>query len=228
MTDCRNPSWADTSATPLTFDTRRSKHRDTQGHNRHSRAEPALVETGAGTQGWAPRWETCATPIRSPGRGRAVATRPVHPECPDASSGCIEGPAQLSVWGGAHTSIGDEVARPSSLNNLPPTSNCSDLRGSLESSPHVYVINAKAGIQRRGIPLTESEHLHQLGSLEITERLCYSVAEQKDPADAQPPIMSIIKSHESRFRRSAPGGTPGVPFSAKTVPSSGQSVPSPR
>ena len=41
---------------------------------------------------------------------------PVHPECPDASSGCIEGPAQLSVWGGAHASIGDKVARPSSLN----------------------------------------------------------------------------------------------------------------
>ena len=38
---------------------------------------------------------------RSPGWGGAGAARPVHPECPDASSGCIEGPAQLSVWGGA-------------------------------------------------------------------------------------------------------------------------------
>ena len=38
---------------------------------------------------------------RSPGWGGAGATRPVHPECPDASSGCIEGPAQLTVWGGA-------------------------------------------------------------------------------------------------------------------------------
>ena len=28
---------------------------------------------------------------RSPGWGGAGATRPVHPECPDASSGCIEG-----------------------------------------------------------------------------------------------------------------------------------------
>ena len=31
---------------------------------------------------------------RSPGRGEGAATRPVRPECPDASSGCIEGPAQ--------------------------------------------------------------------------------------------------------------------------------------
>ena len=43
--------------------------------------------------------------------GGAVAARPVHPECPDASSGCIEGPAQPSVWGRADPRIGDRVAR---------------------------------------------------------------------------------------------------------------------
>ena len=43
--------------------------------------------------------------------GGAVAARPVHPECPDASSGCIEGPAQPSVWGRADARIGDRVAR---------------------------------------------------------------------------------------------------------------------
>ncbi len=42
----------------------------------------------------------------------AVAARPVHPECPDASSGCIEGPAQPIVWGGADAGIGDRAARP--------------------------------------------------------------------------------------------------------------------
>ena len=45
--------------------------------------------------------------------GGAVAARPVHPECPDASAGCIEGPAQASVWGGADASIGDSAARRS-------------------------------------------------------------------------------------------------------------------
>ena len=58
------------------------------------------------------------------GRGGAVVTRPVRPECPnasslritvrpecpDASSGCIEGAAKLSPWGGADTSIDVKVA----------------------------------------------------------------------------------------------------------------------
>ena len=79
----------------------------------------------------------------SVGRG-ADATRPVHPECPDASSGCIEGPAQLSVWGGDHTSIGDRVARPSSLNTLCCTDSTSVLLcpRAIPLSPHTHPASA--------------------------------------------------------------------------------------
>ena len=51
-----------------------------------------------------------AVAIETLGRGGAVATRPVRPECPDASSGCIEGPAQFSLWGVADTTIGRKIA----------------------------------------------------------------------------------------------------------------------
>ena len=51
-----------------------------------------------------------AVAIKTLGRGGAVATRPVRPECPDVSSGCIEGPARLSLWGGADTTIGKKIA----------------------------------------------------------------------------------------------------------------------
>ena len=50
-------------------------------------------------------------------QGGAVAARPVHPEWPDASSGCIEGPAQLNVWGGADANYSrQDFERPPSLN----------------------------------------------------------------------------------------------------------------
>ena len=41
---------------------------------------------------------------RNPSRGRAVATQPVHLKCPDASSGCIEGP-HSSVFGAGPTPV---------------------------------------------------------------------------------------------------------------------------
>ena len=66
--------------------------------------------------------------------GGAVAARPVHPECPDASSGCIEGPAQPSVWGGADASIGDRVARTLRYATAKPPALLSGLRVPLKAA----------------------------------------------------------------------------------------------
>ena len=63
-----------------------------------------------------------AVVIETLGRGGAVATRAVLPECSDASSECIEGPAQLSLWGGADTTIGrKDCVRPSIRAGEAPT-----------------------------------------------------------------------------------------------------------
>ena len=53
-----------------------------------------------------------AVVIESQTGGGAVTTRPVRPEYPDASSGCIEGPARLSLWVGPKPSWRSGCVRP--------------------------------------------------------------------------------------------------------------------
>ena len=70
--------------------------------------------------------------------------------------------------------------------------NCSVLRGSLEEPPHLSVIPAKAGIQGRGIPLTGSEHLLELGNLDTTARMCYRVVARRDQQERRPMFVQPL------------------------------------
>ena len=75
----------------------------------HDGAVVIEVQAGVGPLGGA------VVAAREDGGGRGGA--PVHPEWPDASSGCIEGPAQLNVWGGADANYSrQDFERPPSLN----------------------------------------------------------------------------------------------------------------
>ena len=115
---------------------------------------------------------------RSPGWGGAVATRPVHPECPDASSGCIEGPAQFSVWGGAHTSIGDRVARPLKSEHLLSCSDSTSVllcsRGNgLSPHPHPLSAGPARNAARRFTPrCADSDRANPEQSVPSTGQVC--------------------------------------------------------
>ena len=71
-----------------------------------------VVPAQAGTQGVGFPDGNLRNSYRSPGRGGAVAARPVHPEYPGASAGCIEGPAQLSVGAGPTPVLATELRGP--------------------------------------------------------------------------------------------------------------------